>query len=283
MAQLRESSFEVALGESVLSLRAAGEEVVVETTRRTVRAGLVLDSRWQPDRSAERGSAPRLVQHFAGSWVSTDAPTFDPGIATLMDFADSRDEVHFYYVLPFDEHRALVESTGFGPRPWGAERHDRCLAEHLEKRWPGRAFTVHRREQGVIPMDVRPPTRQESPGIVPIGLRGGAARPSTGYAFLGIQRQAASIAQALAEGKPVSALRPFSRSTSMLDAIFLSLARRRPGALPGVLVSLFRNADPARLVRFLAGGGSIADALHVVARTPPVPMLREAGSMLVRA
>lgn len=132
-------------------------------------------------------------------------------------------------------------------------------------------------------MDIRPPHRRESPRIVPLGLRGGAARPSTGYAFLGIQRQAARIAQALAEGKPVPALRPFSRLTSVLDAVFLSLARRHPGALPGILVSLFREADPARLVRFLAGGGSLGDALHVVARTPPVPMLREAGSMLARA
>ena len=50
-----------------------------------------------------------LWQHFQGLEIETPKDVFDDEILNLMDFnCDQRDDVHFFYTLPFSKNRALV-------------------------------------------------------------------------------------------------------------------------------------------------------------------------------
>ena len=53
-----------------------------------------------------------LWQHFQGVEIETSKNIFDEEIINLMDFnCDQRNDVHFFYTLPFSKNKALVETT----------------------------------------------------------------------------------------------------------------------------------------------------------------------------
>ena len=53
-----------------------------------------------------------LWQHFCGVEIETKKDFFDSEIINLMDFdCEQRDSVHFFYTLPYDKNKALVETT----------------------------------------------------------------------------------------------------------------------------------------------------------------------------
>ena len=53
-----------------------------------------------------------LWQHFQGIEIETPNNIFDEEIINLMDFnCDQKNDVHFFYTLPFSKNKALVETT----------------------------------------------------------------------------------------------------------------------------------------------------------------------------
>ena len=53
-----------------------------------------------------------LWQHFCGVEIQTKNDIFDNKIINLMDFnCDQRNSVHFFYTLPFEKNKALIETT----------------------------------------------------------------------------------------------------------------------------------------------------------------------------
>ena len=53
-------------------------------------------------------------QHFKGIEIETPEPMFNTKAFTMMDFYSSQKTyTHFFYVLPFSHHRALIETTWF--------------------------------------------------------------------------------------------------------------------------------------------------------------------------
>ena len=53
-----------------------------------------------------------LWQHFQGIEIETEKDIFDEEILNLMDFnCDQRNNVHFFYTLPFSKNKALIETT----------------------------------------------------------------------------------------------------------------------------------------------------------------------------
>ena len=54
----------------------------------------------------------KLWQHFQGIEIETPKNIFDEEIINLMDFnCDQRNDVHFFYTLPFSKNKALIETT----------------------------------------------------------------------------------------------------------------------------------------------------------------------------
>ena len=106
---------EFALGVTVEHLEDRGDHVEVHTDTAVLRARLAMDSRPPPMiRATDDGKSVQLLQHFRGRVVRSAEPLFEADTATLMDFDVSQAHgIHFIYVLPFDAHTALIESTFF--------------------------------------------------------------------------------------------------------------------------------------------------------------------------
>jgi len=266
------------LGTRVHALDDRGAHVEVQTSRGVLRTRLAMDSRppaisdapARDARDAARNPAHiQLLQHFRGRFVHCATPVFDADTVTLMDFDVMRNEgIHFVYVLPFDAHTALVESTFFTDRVLHPSVYEAAIDRWLAERLPGHAFETRREEQGVIPMTTAPFDAWPSPRVVRIGTAGGHAKPSTGYVFLAVQRFVRAFAP-----RVIAALRtdtyaepPAVRSvrTTALDAIFLSYLRRHPERAAHTFFHLFDRVSPASLVRFLSDAGSLSDDLRVM-------------------
>ena len=269
---------EIVLGVTVDNLDSRGAHVDVHTGAGVLRARLAMDSRPPAlTRANDDGKDVRLLQHFRGRVLRSTEPVFEVDTATLMDFDVSQEHgIHFIYVLPFDAHTALVESTFFTGRLLPDAVYESAIESWLARRRPGVVFETISHESGVIPMTTEPFDAWPSPRVVRIGTAGGHVKPSSGYAFLAVQRFVRDFAP-----RVVSALRaggcaepPAARSprTTALDTIFLSYLRSCPERAPDTFYRLFERVPPAVLARFLSDEGTLADDLTVM-RTSDSPRL----------
>ena len=266
-------SVEFRLGAAVERLDDRGDHVEVHTGAGVLRARLAMDSRPPSLTPAPAGSANvHLLQHFRGRVVRSAQPAFDADTVTLMDFdVIQAHGVHFVYVLPYDAHTALVESTFFTEELLADSVYEQAIDTWLERRRPGVVFETLSGESGVIPMTTAAFDPWPSPRIVRIGTAGGQVKPSTGYAFLAVQRFVNEFAP-----RVVAALRdngyaepPAVRGarTTALDTIFLSYLLHRPERAPDTFYRLFERVPPAVLARFLSDAGTLADDLTVMRKS----------------
>ena len=59
-----------------------------------------------------QAGSSNLWQHFYGFEIETDKDCFNDNTIALMDFCcDQRNNVHFFYILPFSKKKALIETT----------------------------------------------------------------------------------------------------------------------------------------------------------------------------
>ncbi len=268
----RHPAVELRLGERALSAREEPGAVRVTTDRGDVLARRVFDGRPPQRRSAEDG----LLQHFLGLHVQTESPAFAPGVVTLMDFDVSQaDGIHFFYVLPVDERRALVEATFVSPRVLPEERYLEAIDRYLWTRCGVRGYKVDGSERGGIPMSPRRLPLRPSERMYRIGTAGGLVKPSTGYAFLAIQRWTQRFVERLARHDLPEPPEPRGGLTRRLDAIFLSYLRSHPERGPEMFARLFEHVKPDTLVRFLGDAASPLDRLAVMRALPAREFLQE--------
>ena len=269
---------EILRGVTVDKLESRGAHVDVHTDAGVLRAGLAMDSR-PPSLTPtnDDGKDVHLLQHFRGRVVRSTEPVFEVDVATLMDFDVSQAHgIHFIYVLPFDAHTALVESTFFTGRLLPDAVYETAIENWLARRHPDVTFQTISHESGVIPMTTKPFDAWPSPRIVRIGTAGGHVKPSSGYAFLAVQRFvrefAPRVVSALSEGGFAEPPAARSQRTTALDTIFLSYLRSSPERAPGTFYRLFERVPPGVLARFLSDEGTLADDLTVM-RTSDSPRL----------
>jgi lycopene beta-cyclase len=259
---------EIALGTSAGAVTSGPEGARIETDAGAFTARHVVDAR--PPRRR-----PAFGQFFLGREIGTGRAAFDPATVPLMHFRSGVSAgVDFLYILPFAADRALVEVTSFAPERPSRAAFEAWLDTEIAALGIG-AHDVLREEAGALPMEVgyREP---EAEGVTRIGLGGGAARPSTGYAFQRIQTQAEALAGALARGD-TPRVPADGGATRFMDGVFLKVLAAAPERGPALFESLFRNAPPERLERFLSGSTAARDRLSVMASLPPAPFLRAAA------
>jgi lycopene beta-cyclase len=273
---------EIQRGVTVENLESRGDHVDVHTDAGVLRARLAMDSRPPAlTLASDDGKDVNLLQHFRGRVVRSAEPVFEVDTATLMDFDVSQAYgIHFVYVLPFDAHTALVESTFFTERLLPDAVYETAIETWLGRRHPGVAFQTISHESGVIPMTTKPFDACPSPRVVRIGTAGGHVKPSSGYAFLAVQRFvrefAPRVVSALHAGG--SAEPPAARSprTTALDTIFLSYLRSCPDRAPDTFYRLFERVPPAVLARFLSDSGTLADDVTVMRKSDSPRLALEA-------
>ncbi len=217
------------------------------------------------------------VQHFAGWFIETEHPVFDPDKVVFMDFTvEQEEDVRFYYVLPFSETKALVEFTVFSREAWREEAYEPFLEDYLARlqaKGSG-SIQLEGKEKGAIPMTTDVPDRWQQPRVMRIGLAGGSARAGTGYAFSYIQRETQQIVDSLARyGRPI--LKKSHTTRHMFyDSLLLYLVDRRGGRMHEIFGQLFRRQPAARVLRFLGEDSSWSEEFWIMARLPWAPFLR---------
>ena len=273
---------EIVRGVTVENLEDRGAHVDVHTGTGVLRARLAMDSRPPSLTSINNdGKDVHLLQHFRGRVVRSAEPVFEVDTATLMDFDVSQaDGIHFIYVLPFDAHTALVESTFFTGRLLPDAVYETAIESWLARRHPGAVFQTISHESGVIPMTTKPFDAWPSPRVVRIGTAGGHVKPSSGYAFLAVQRFVREFAPrvvfALRAGGFAEPPAPRSPRTTALDTIFLSYLRSCPDRAPGTFYRLFERVPAGVLARFLSDSGTLADDLTVMRKSDSPRLALEA-------
>lgn len=236
-------------------------------------ARMVVDTR--PDPNLQM-SDTQMWQSFYGEEIECDAEVFDPMIADLMDFSHRCAEtIKFVYILPMSKRRALVEMTVFSPQPSSIESLQTECTTAIKKYVKGERFQSLRSEHGILPMGNSQPVDSGESNYVRVGLHAGAARASTGYAFQRIQRWAALCSAQLAIGAPPVRHRRDPALLRWMDYLFLRVLKSHPELAPVLFVSVFKNANANRLIRFLNDNGTFFDYVAVVLALPARPFISE--------
>jgi lycopene beta-cyclase len=237
---------------------------------RRVRGRLVVDARGPGHFAPEHNGG---YQKFVGLELALAAP-HGRSRPTLMDARVAQnDGYRFFYVLPLDERRVLVEDTYFsdGPHLDRAALRSGILDYAGEQ---GFAVTgVVREEEGVLPLPSRgvPAPKSQSPLVA--GYAGGWFHPATGYSFPVALRLALHIAR-------VGAADPFNDDWKRLVAghraqfRFASLLNRMlfgafyPAQRWHAMERFYRMPEPT-IQRFYALGTTRGDQLKLLCGRPP--------------
>lgn len=226
----------------------------------------VIDASFQPSTASST-----LWQSFAGAWITTTSPAFNPTEAVLMDLHESTEisPVSFLYLLPTSPTTALVEHTTFSPKPLPKEYHLERCSRWIERNAPGGVQCVDY-EYGAIPMGLRIP---QTKSLYVTGSNAGTIRPSTGYAFLATQQCSQRLSEHLLLGKtpPNPAYAPW---LAVGDKLFLRALLNSPLHGEKLMESLLSRAPSRALIAFLSGDATFFQALSVWSSVPKLAMIK---------
>lgn len=244
----------------------AAEGVLVQAGGKTYRGAWAFNS-IQLHPAPKAPNHHHLLQHFLGWVIQTPERAFDPAVATLMDFRiDQADDTRFVYVLPFDEHTALVEFTVFSPALLPRDEYQRRLESYIHDQLQITDYEEQHEEFGVIPMTDAPFPTQPGARVFNIGTAGGRTKPSTGYTFQRIQRQSHQIAHALkTTGAPHTHIALPNQRYQLFDSVLLNVLDEGRDQGKHVFTDLFSRNPPQRVFKFLDEDTTLAEDVQIMA------------------
>ncbi len=207
-----------------------------------------------------------LWQHFKGIEIETQKDIFDDEIFNLMDFdCDQRDNVHFFYTLPFSKNKALIETT------WLSKMDDKTLNDYdiqlekyIKETLKIKNYKINYQEEGAIPL-FYPPINSEK-NKINIGSAGGMTRLSTGYTFLNIQDHSKYISNNIEKIQNTKAYH-IGKKYEFLDNIFLNVLKNNPDKMPKIFLNMFK-ASSKTVIKFLSNKSNIFEDLGIILKMP---------------
>tara|TARA_Y100001970_G_scaffold290463_1_gene424283 strand:+ start:2361 stop:3425 length:1065 start_codon:yes stop_codon:yes gene_type:complete len=208
----------------------------------------------------------KLWQHFKGVEIKTSKNVFDEKIFNLMDFdCDQRNNVHFFYTLPFAKNKALIETT------WVSKMDDKSLKDYdaqlekyIDETLKIKNYEIVYQEEGAIPLFY--PSSQIEKNRINIGSAGGMTRLSTGYTFLNIQDHCKYISKNI-EKIQSSKLYHIGKKYEFLDNIFLKVLRNHPDIMPKIFLNMFK-APSKTVIKFLSNKSNFFEDLRIILKMP---------------
>ena len=237
---------------------------------RRVHAHAVIDARG-PELAAL--VAHSGYQKFLGLEVRLSAP-HQLKCPILMDARVAQlDGMRFFYVLPLDRDRVLVEDTRFsdGPVFDAVDLRERTLAKIAEYGW--RIAEVVREERGVLPMPCEPGVSLQ--GRIPVcgGYAGGWFNPATGYSLPLAVRFAQFVADQRSPRVDCAAHTRALVERDRQAEFFLLLNRMlfdaTPPAVRRNVFECFYKLPEACITRFYAMRLQPRDYARILLRRPP--------------
>jgi lycopene beta-cyclase len=223
-------------------------------------------------------------QIFRGLELHSSSAHLDTTIVTLMDFQSADPGgIHFFYVLPLDQHTALIEDTWLVPDGQNPILTDEAIMKYARNRLSLGGWQILHREEGCLPMglissELRKPSETRTKNrVIPWGTPAGAIRASSGYAFSRIQRASESMSRYWSQHhRPSPNPLHESKLLAWMDRVFLRVMEHHPERVPELFLRMFQRVPPEALVRFLESDPRPADILHLMRALPPAPFLAAA-------
>ena len=214
-----------------------------------------------------------LWQHFGGFEIEVEKKIFDSEIMNLMDFdCDQKNSVHFFYTLPFNTKKALVESTWLSTMKDEKERnYEEQLVNYIEKKLNIKDYKITYKEKGKIPLFY--PRIIKKDNEISIGTAGGMTRLSTGYTFLNIQDHSQYICKNF---EKIFKIKNFEigKKYKFLDNVFLKVLNKYPKLMPEIFYNMF-TANNEKVIKFLSNKSNIIDDINIIMKMPKMIFIKE--------
>jgi len=220
-----------------------------------------------------KNNQDNLWQHFHGIEIQTQDSFFDSNVVNLMDFdCEQRNDVHFFYTLPFEKNKALIETT------WLSKVNDNSLKDYnnqikdyINNSLGVKNYKITYSEEGSIPMFY--PKSFIEKNKINIGTAGGMTRLSTGYAFLNIQLQSEFIRKNI-ENIRNAKIYEVGKKYKFLDKVFLRVLENHPKRMPNIFFSMF-TGSASTVIKFLSNKSNIIEDIAIILKMPKWIFIRE--------
>lgn len=221
------------------------------------------------------------LQHFKGWIIETEEDTFHPEEIHLMDFRTKQhNNARFFYVLPYNKRKALIEYTIFSDTLLEQEDYDEVLREYIKETLGIEKYHIEETEYGIIPMTNHPFKKAKGKHILNIGTIGGDVKSSTGYAFYNIQEVTKKVANNLAKKNyPFYKVNLFDKRFMIYDTLILNILQYEGGLIKPIFTKLFKNNKIQTVLTFLNEGTSLWQELKIFYSLPHMPFYRSIFSV----
>ena len=214
----------------------------------------------------------KLWQHFQGVEIETSKNIFDDEIFNLMDFnCDQKNNVHFFYTLPFCKNKALIETT------WLSNLEDQDLMDYnlqlenyIKNNLKIKNYKIKFIEKGAIPLFY--PSIKQNNKMINIGSAGGMTRLSTGYTFLNIQKHSKYILKNIDKIHEVENYN-IGQKYKFLDKIFLKVLKNNPEKMPNIFYKMFKSS-PNTVIKFLSNQSNIIEDINIIYKMPKLIFIK---------
>ena len=211
-------------------------------------------------------------QHFQGIEIETSKNIFDDEILNLMDFnCDQRNDVHFFYTLPFSKNRALIETTWLSDlKDQSLMDYDLQLENYIKNNLGIQNYKINFTERGAIPLFY--PSVEKDNRLINIGSAGGMTRLSTGYTFLNIQEHSKYLSKNI-ENITNKKKYHLGKKYEFLDKIFLKVLRDNPKKMSNIFYKMFK-CSPNTVIKFLSNKSNIFEDISIIGKMPKLIFIK---------
>ena len=183
-----------------------------------------------------------------------------------MDFnCDQRNNVHFFYTLPFTKNKALIETTWLSRFDDDTLKdYDSQIAKYVKETLGISKYKINFKEKGAIPLFY--PHMAVEVNKINIGSAGCMTRLSTGYTFLNIQEHSKYIRENI--DNIVSAKTyAIGKKYEFFDNIFLRVLKKNPEIMPDIFLKMFKS-KASTVIKFLSNKSNILEDILIILKMP---------------
>jgi len=204
----------------------------------------------------------KIWQHFQGVEIEVEKDIFDDEIINLMDFnCDQRNNVHFFYTLPFTKNKALIETTWLSRFDNDTLKdYDSQIEKYIKETLGIQKYKTNFKEKGAIPLFY--PTLAKEVNKINIGSTGRMTRLSTGYTFLNIQEHSKYIRKNI-DNIMSAKTYAIGKKYEFLDDIFLRVLKKNPEIMPDIFLKMFKN-KASTIIKFLSNKSNFIEDILII-------------------
>lgn len=210
-------------------------------------------------------------QHFKGFFIETDEPSFDPEVATFMDFRiEQEGDARFLYVLPETSTKALVEVALFSNQLLSQDNYTKILVDYIRNFLKIKNYKILDKEFGIIPMTSYPFSNHNTDHIFHIGTGGGIVKSSSGFAFKRIQKHSNQLIDCIKSNKPLAESYKGLHGRHLLyDKVMLHAMLHNGASGEEIFTKLFEKKSAQQIFKFLDQETSHLEDISIF-RAPPM-------------